>query len=91
MEGRDLAPWLSRPGCCGVDGPVPSTTLDKASPGVRGNVQSTYVNEWICVKDPVRRCTGAAGARCGAVHGWRWTELHQPFATLRPCAHLSWH
>ena len=27
--GQEVAPWFWAPGCCGVDGPVPSATLDK--------------------------------------------------------------
>jgi hypothetical protein len=48
------------PGCCGVVGPVPSTTLDKALPDVRSSVQSTYVNVWMSVKRQ-RGEQGAAG------------------------------
>src|SRR5690606_282688 len=42
---QDVAPWPLRPGCCGITGPVPSATLDKASRRARREIHvSRYVD-----------------------------------------------
>ena len=44
-----------RPGCCGIFGPGPSATLDKATRRHCGKTESLYFDLMIHVKGPARR------------------------------------